>query len=235
MQFREKDFILRTPQSYDYHCSLLSGPLAEQDSVTYGVNFRSPLNDLKYFHVANFQLPQDIMHVMLEGVIPYEMKLMLGQFINNEHYFTLSVLNDRILCFPYSPEEISEKPPPIKAEHLKAGNKSKFQHSGLCAIRNIIASFNLFTYVAAQMWTLARYLPLIIGNKVPTNNQLWDCYLMLLDILEICTARVLSVGLVNYLSALIEDHHVMFKRCYPGSSVIPKMHYMTHFPTQILK
>ena len=56
----------------------MNGPLAEQDSVTYGVNFTSPLNDLKYFHVANFQLPQDIMHVMLEGVIPYEMKLMLG-------------------------------------------------------------------------------------------------------------------------------------------------------------
>ena len=141
MQFREKDFILRTPQSYDYHCSLLSGPLAEQDSVTYGVNFRSPLNDLQYFHVANFQLPQDIMHVMLEGVIPYEMKLMLGQFINNEHYFTLNVLNDRIQCFLYSPEEISEKPPPIKAEHLIPGNKLKFQHSGLCTIGIIIDNY----------------------------------------------------------------------------------------------
>ena len=42
---------------------------------------------------------------------------------------------------------------------------------------------------------------------------------MLLDILEVCIARVLSVGLVNYLSALIEDHHVMFKRCFPGAKI----------------
>ena len=60
------------PQSYDYHCTLLSGPLADQDSTTYGINNRSPLNDLKHFHAANFQLPQDIMHIVLEGVVPYE-------------------------------------------------------------------------------------------------------------------------------------------------------------------
>ena len=72
------------------------------DSVTYGVNFKSILNDLKHFHVANHQLPQDVMHILLEGVIPYSMKLMLQSFIRNKKYFTLNNLNERIFCFKYS-------------------------------------------------------------------------------------------------------------------------------------
>ena len=55
----------------------MSGPLAETDSVTYGINFSSTLNSLAYFHVANNQLPQDVMNILLEGVLPYTMKLTL--------------------------------------------------------------------------------------------------------------------------------------------------------------
>lgn len=65
--------MLRSPANYDYHCSLLSGPLAEADSVTYGVNYKSSLNGLEEFHVCNSQFPQDLMHIMLKGVIPYTM------------------------------------------------------------------------------------------------------------------------------------------------------------------
>lgn len=53
-------FVLRTPVNYDYHCSLLSGPFSETDSVTYGLNHHSVLNKFKHFHVCNNQLPQDI-------------------------------------------------------------------------------------------------------------------------------------------------------------------------------
>lgn len=45
----ESDFALRTPGNYHYHCSLLEGPLAAADSVTYGVNYESVLNKLEYF------------------------------------------------------------------------------------------------------------------------------------------------------------------------------------------
>lgn len=86
---------MRTPETYDYHCSLLDGPLCAEDSTTYGVNFSSTLNDLDNFHVVN-QLPQDIMHILLEGVIPYELTLMLKCFVVDEKYFTCTLLNDRI-------------------------------------------------------------------------------------------------------------------------------------------
>ena len=76
LQFKSSDFVPRTPESYDYHCSLLNGPLSNEDSVTYGINYRSALNDIEFVHVIN-HLPQDIMNVLLEGVVPHEMQLMI--------------------------------------------------------------------------------------------------------------------------------------------------------------
>ena len=60
---------------------------------TYGISYRSPLNEIDDFHVANGQLPQDIMHVLFEGVLPKEIKLMLNSFINEQQFFTLDTLN----------------------------------------------------------------------------------------------------------------------------------------------
>lgn len=94
---------------------------------------------------------------------------------------------------------------------------------------------HVFLHTAAQMWMLSIYLPLIIGDKVPQDEPLWECFLLLLDILQIVMARVLSSDLAGYLAALIDDHHSMFRHCYPSATIIPKMHYMVHFPSQILK
>ena len=54
-------------KEYEYHVSLLGGTFGSDDSITYGLNYSSPLNDVKYFHVSNGQLPQDIMYTLFEG------------------------------------------------------------------------------------------------------------------------------------------------------------------------
>jgi hypothetical protein len=114
---------LRTPSAHDYHCSLLSGPLADTDSVTYGINYSSTLNNLAHFHVANNQLPQDIMHILLEGVLPYTLKLMLNSFISTKKYFSIDFLNDRITCFTFSRSEARDKPCPLLARNLQPDGK----------------------------------------------------------------------------------------------------------------
>lgn len=58
------------------------------------------------------------MHVLLEGVIPYELALMLTNFITVQKYFKLQRLNDRIACFAYSTHEAKDKPSPIKPQSL---------------------------------------------------------------------------------------------------------------------
>ena len=234
MQFVEENFLLRNPSSHDYHCSLLTGPLAKHDSITYGVNCTSTLNDLDYFHVANFQLPQDIMHVLLEGVVPYEIKLMLTEFIHNLRYFTLEFLNHRIESFTYGPGDC--KPVPIAEVQVSPGNLRKLHDSGIsCFHTKVFANHFYVQYIAAQMWVLSSNLPMIIGSEVPDNDRLWESFLMLLHILDVCTTHVLSEDLVDHLRTLIKDHHTSFKQCYPGASITPKLHYMVHFPTQIRK
>ncbi len=189
--------------------------------------------------MANNQLPQDVMHVVLEGVIPYELRLMLNVFITDKRYFTLDLLNERIRCYPYTQEEIADKPSQISRAVLSSSHSLSQSGKVSWITVLIITAHNCLLgailHAAAQMWTLSIYLPLIIGNRVPLEDPLWECFLLLIDILKIVTARVLSPGLAAYLAALVHEHHGMFRRCYPAASITPKLHYMVHFPSQILK
>jgi hypothetical protein len=80
------------------------------------------------------------------------------------------------------------------------------------------------------MWNFAILLPLMIGDKIPEDDPKWECFLLLLEITKVCTARITSSKACDYLRALIADHHRLFKSCYPGVMFTPKMHYMVHFP-----
>lgn len=98
LQFTAKYFTPRTVETYNYHCTLLDSPLFKEHSVTYGINYCSTLNDIDNFHIVK-QMPQDVMHVLLEGVVPYEVRLMLVYFIAERKLFTCELLNERIDCF----------------------------------------------------------------------------------------------------------------------------------------
>ena len=34
---------------------------------------------------------------------------------------------------------------------------------------------------------------------------------------------------------LIEEHHHLLKTLYPCESILPKMHYMVHYPSQVYR
>lgn len=61
--------------------------------------------------MANGQMPQDVMHVILEGVLPFEIRLMLKVFIYDKSYFGLNLLNDRLESFVYGRNEARTKLP----------------------------------------------------------------------------------------------------------------------------
>ena len=50
--------------------------------------------------------------------------------------------------------------------------------------------------------------------------------------MDICTAHSCSNNTIAYLATLIEEHHSQFIRLY-DRSLIPKMHFMVHYPQQI--
>lgn len=147
LQFAEEDFSLRTPSTYNRDCERIeNGTIPEYDSVTYGLNYRSPLNKIEYFHVSNFQIPHDIMHVLFEGVIPLETKLMLSIFIWEKRYFTLDFLNERIKSFSYGKTESRSKPPkPLERCHIQSpGNKIHLSGNG---------SFNCFMLLTIDIYS----------------------------------------------------------------------------------
>ena len=83
---------------------------------------------------------------------------------------------------------------------------------------------------AVEMWIFATYLPLMIGRMVPEDDDMWQCFLLLLDIMKVSTCQIQSPGLAGYLEVLVSDHHHSFVCCYPENSITPKLHYCVHLP-----
>ena len=107
-QLTEKDLKLRSPLEYNHMCELIATSGSGYDSTTYGINRSSSLNDLTYYHVCDYGLPPDVMHDILEGYLPYTLKLMLSNFITSEKFFNIDTLNAAISNFDYGFMETSK-------------------------------------------------------------------------------------------------------------------------------
>lgn len=70
------------------------------DHIDYGVKSSCALSDyLAYFHpITGF--PPDLLHDLLEGVVPVEIALCLKALISKK-YFSLDDLNKAIVSFPF--------------------------------------------------------------------------------------------------------------------------------------
>ena len=130
LQFTEDSHILCNPGTHDHHCELTQGPASDFFSTTYGVNRQSLLNSLQHYHVCDMGLPPDIMHDVLEGVIPYTMKLLLKHVINEARLLTLQQLNSCLSDFSYGYIEASDKPSLITPTVFHSNDKTKFGQSG---------------------------------------------------------------------------------------------------------
>jgi len=98
-------------------------------SKEFGINCNSILNELHYFHVCDGSLHPDIMHDVLEGVLQYEVKLMLNHMIIVENYFTLEILNIRLENIELSTKESKSRPTCVSSSTLNSGG-STFKQSG---------------------------------------------------------------------------------------------------------
>lgn len=93
----------------------------------------------------------------------------------------------------------------------------------------------IYLFLAMQMWTLARFLPLVIGHLVPVDDEYWENFLCLLDIMGILFASPVDAAMCGQLEALISDHHSTFKELYPHASITMKMHSIVHLPRLLLE
>ena len=82
---------------------------------------------------------------------------------------------------------------------------------------------------AIQSWSHGN-APLILGDVVERNNNCWNLLLLLIQIVNIVFSPIITNGMTYYLKHLIIDHHKLFKSLFPDRRLIPKHHFMIHYP-----
>ena len=155
------------------------------------------------------------MHVLLEGIIRSNLRLLLVHCIQDQKLFSLDWLNTRLKNFQYPLSMQKSMPEPIDAQALKPEGKMK--------------------QTAAAMLTLTCVLPYPVGDKVPEGNTPWDNFICLLKITLLSTSPYADRGTADQLSVVIHDYLCNFMECYPDAPFGPKMRYLTHFPVQLLR
>ena len=178
-----------------------------------GINKKSCLCDIPHFNLLD-SFVQDPMHLLLEGVIPYELKLFLYFCIFDAKYFTCDWLNVQLESFQYTYLE-SDRPQLIQRADLMSDKKLK--------------------QTSSAVLTLCKVLPYIVGMKVPDDCERWLNFLRLLQITFLATCPFATVDTAGQLSQLITTHHMLFREQYPKATVTPKMHYLVHLPLQLMK
>lgn len=93
----------------------------------------------------------------------------------------------------------------------------------------------LSSHLASESWALARFLPILIGDLVPEDNEHWKLFLLLLEIVDFVMAPKCTRAIACYLRQLIQEHHTRFVELYPDRPITPKLHYMIHIPEWILQ
>ena len=203
--FKESDFTPRTVTNHFQQCLKLSGPLKDHYSTSFGINRLSVLEEIPHFSVIN-GLPHDIMHDLYEGIVPYHLKILLCHCVQQK-YFTIDKVNERITLYDFIGDQPSLIDPKLASSRAM----------------NIRQS-------AAQMISLSRALPFLIGDMIPEH---WHVFLMLLKICAIALSPTCSHHTIEYLRVLVEGYLFNFTQLYPNEDLKPKHHYMVHYASQI--
>lgn len=151
-----------------------------------------------------------ILCITFLGILPVELAECLNLLISKK-YFTLENLKS-IKTFSYKWTDKSNRPHVIpKAFSLKktiGGN-------------------------AHESWSLLRLLPFLVGQLVPPDEPAWQVILDLKDIVELVVAPVHTTQSVAFLESKICDHRYRLQEVFPGAKLLPKHHFVEHYPQMI--
>lgn len=202
-------FQRRDKEQHTVHVeTALSSPIS---TPCYGVKKQCALSEkLQHFHVTS-GYPPDVLHDLLEGVVPLELALSFQDFIKKK-YFSLVELNTCIQQFPYKWSDQTNRPHVIPSHFAKKRTVGGNAH---------------------ENWCLLRLLPLIIGLKVPEDDEVWQMLMTLKDIVELAVAPVHTEQSICYLGTLISEHRNRYLEVFPQEKLLPKHHFLEHYPELI--
>ncbi|XP_065208206.1 uncharacterized protein LOC135840708 isoform X1 [Planococcus citri] len=203
----------RTKAIYDEHLALIQSNNTQDVRSQTGVKAESPLNELKYFHVADNMI-FDPMHDILCGIGPMVLKLVIRHYVYESHFFQLDDLNERISSFHYGILEMKNKP---SANLIESNIRSTKEHA--------------LSQRAMQTWCLLRTFPFLIADKIPNpDDEHMHLIVLLLRIMELVFSPMITKNLLAYLDALIIDFISLYRNLFPNVPCINKFHHLTHYP-----
>ena len=113
-----EDFQAKTRETHASQCESLQGPLRDHYAITYGIVCDSILNTSRFFHVTEGLIP-DVMHDVLEGVLPYVTKELLKNLISGR-VVTFADLHSAMQSFPYAGQDLKNRPVPVERKTLRS-------------------------------------------------------------------------------------------------------------------
>lgn len=198
----------RTPEIYAHHVDVIK-KFPEQSSL-YGLKADSPLNEIPHFHVTD-GLPPDVFHDTLDGICKVEILLVLKSLLaKNEINLTADIINYLITSFPYGRMDHRNKP-----ELLSSPLRDTLVQNG------------------GQTWCLLRLLPLMLGSRVPADDDRWLFLIELKEICDILFAPMQSVDVLS-LQMKVSDHLHKFFDLFPDTCMKPKHHFISHYCQEII-
>jgi hypothetical protein len=87
-----------------------------------------------------------------------------------------------------------------------------------------------FHFSSSEMLCFINFLPLMIGDKIPQDDEVWDFFTGLLKILDIVMDSSVNEADLLYLDALVREHHRFYCRFFKAT-LKPKHHFMLHYST----
>jgi hypothetical protein len=175
-----------------------------------GVKSVSVLHNVPYFDVT-CGLPPDVMHDVLEGLIPLNIKVVLSNFIKTR-LITVRKFNYRLQSFQFNSCDKGSRPCPLPEDFATSQKLNGSASENLC---------------------LFRYLPFIIGDSIHEENDFWLLHLLCRRICAIVLAHSATEEWCALLEDLIVRHHTLFLRLAPDKFT-PKMHFVIHYPRLIM-
>lgn len=170
--FHENHFHLRNKVEHDEHVRIVSDPTPSKVAIEfwktyYGVNKTSCLMNIMDVTKC---LPQDAMHIILEGPLPIVMKHLSRHCIIDLHLFSIDDLNNNLKRFEFGHFK-KDKPAMILSKHLDDNNSLRQS--------------------AAQMFTLANTFLFSISEWTFDCEKLdehIDCFVTLIQLMNVTLA-----------------------------------------------
>lgn len=170
-----------------------------------GIKEYSHFNRIPHFHVT-VGVSVDIAHDLLEGILHPSLALSILHFIDKK-YLDLKFINDRIKSIDFGAMEKGNVPVGITLKKLKA---LKFKMS------------------ASEMLFFAHHLPLLIGNKVPENDEVWNYVKTTTKFLDLCYRPEYDAQTTLELKEESRKLNLGLKELF-GKRLQHKAHLITHY------